>query len=64
MNKSLCHLKTSAARFYKLLAKSLVRLGFNKTKHEPDLWIVDESSHRIYLYIYVFDILICSKDTM
>ena len=37
INKSLYGLKTSAARFHEHLAESLLRLGFKKTKHDPDL---------------------------
>jgi hypothetical protein len=57
-------LKTSAARFHEHLSESLLRLVFKKTKHEPDLWMVDKSSHYEYLEIYVDDILIWSKDPM
>ena len=53
INKSLYGLKTSAARFHEHLAESLLRLGFKKTKHDPDLWILDKSSHYEYLAIYV-----------
>jgi hypothetical protein len=57
-------LKTSAARFHEHLSESLLRLGFKKTKHDPDLWTVDKSSHYEYLATYVDDILIWSKDPM
>jgi hypothetical protein len=57
-------LKTSAARFHEHLSQSLLRLGFNKTKHDPDLWMVDKSSHYEYLDTYVDDILIWSKETI
>jgi hypothetical protein len=57
-------LKTSAARFHENLSESLLRLGFKKTKHDPDLWMVDKSSHYEYLATYVDDILIWSKDPM
>jgi hypothetical protein len=57
-------LKISAARFHENLSESLLRLGFKKTKHDPDLWMVDKSSHYEYLAIYVDDILVWSKDTM
>ena len=50
--KSLYGLKTSAARFYEHLAESILRLGFKKTKHDPDLWMVDKSSHYKYLASY------------
>jgi hypothetical protein len=56
-------LKTSAARFHEHLSESLLRLGFKKTKHDPDLWM-DKSSHYEYLATYVDDILIRSKDPM
>jgi Reverse transcriptase (RNA-dependent DNA polymerase) len=58
IDKSLYGLKTSAARFYEQLEESLLRLGFKKTKHDPDLWMIDKSSHYEYLATYVDDILI------
>jgi hypothetical protein len=64
IDKSLYGLKTSAARFHQHLSKSLLRLGFKKIKHDPDLWMVDKSSHYEYLATYVDDILIWSKDPM
>jgi hypothetical protein len=57
-------LKTSAARFHEHLAESLLRLGFKKTKHDPDLWMIDKSTHYEYLATHVDDILIWSKDPM
>jgi hypothetical protein len=35
-------LKTSAARFHEHLSELLLRLRFEKTKHEPDLWMLDK----------------------
>jgi hypothetical protein len=64
IDKSLYGLKTSAVRFHEHLSKSLLRLGFKKTKHDPDLLMVDKSSHYEYLATYVDDILIWSKDPM
>ena len=64
INKSLYGFQTSAARFHEHLAESLLRLGFKRTKHDPDLWMVDKSSHFEYLATYVGDILIWSKDPM
>jgi hypothetical protein len=55
-------LKTSADRFHEHLSESLLKLGYKKTKHDPDLWMVDKSSHYEYLATYVDDILIWSKD--
>jgi hypothetical protein len=57
-------LKTSAARFHEHLSESLLSLGFKKTKHYPNLWMVDKSSHYEYLATYVNDILIWIKDPM
>jgi hypothetical protein len=57
-------LKTSTAIFHEHLSKLLLRLGFTKTKHDPDLWMVDKSSHYEYLVTNVDDILIWSKDPM
>jgi hypothetical protein len=57
-DKSLYELKTSAVRFHENLSESRLRFGFKKTKHDPDLWMVDKSSHYEYLATYVDDILI------
>ena len=46
------------------MAESLLRLGFKKNKHGPDLWMIDKSSHYEYLATYVDNILIWSKDPM
>jgi Reverse transcriptase (RNA-dependent DNA polymerase) len=64
INKSLYGLKTSAARFHEHLAESLLRLGFKKTKHDPDLLMIGKTSHYEYLATYVDGILIWSKDPM
>jgi hypothetical protein len=64
IDKSLYGLKTAVARFHEHLSKSLLRLGFKKTKHDSDLWMMDNSSHFEYLATYVGDILIWSKDPM
>jgi hypothetical protein len=64
IDKSLYALKTSAARFHEHLSESLLRLGFKKTKHDPDLKMVDKSSHYKYLATFVDNILIWSKDPM
>jgi hypothetical protein len=64
IDKYLYWLKTSAARFHEHLSESLLRLRFKKTKHDPDLWIVDKPSHYEYLATYVDDILVWSKDPM
>jgi hypothetical protein len=57
-------LKTSADRFHENLSESILRLGFKNTKHNTDLWMVDNSSHYEYLATYVDDILIWIKDPM
>jgi hypothetical protein len=62
--KPLYGLKISAARFHEHLSESLLRLGFKKTKHDPDLWMMDKSSNYEYLATYVDDILIWSKNPM
>jgi hypothetical protein len=64
IDKSLYGLKTSVARFHEHLCESLLRLGFKKTKDDPDLWMVDKSSHYEYLPTYMDEILIWSKDPM
>jgi hypothetical protein len=57
-------LKTSDARFHDHLCESLLRIGLKKTKHDPELWMVDNSSHYEYLATYLDDILIWIKDPM
>jgi hypothetical protein len=64
IDESLYWLKTSAARFHEHLSESILRLGFKKTKHDPDLWIVDKSSNYEYLAMCVDDILIWRKYPM
>jgi hypothetical protein len=64
IDKYLYGITTSAARFHEHLSESLLRLGFKRTKHDPDLWMVEKSSHYEYLATYVDDILIWSKDLM
>jgi hypothetical protein len=64
IDKSLYGLKISALRFHGHLRKSILRLGFKKTKHDHDLWMVGKSSRYEYLSTYVDDILIWSKDPM
>jgi hypothetical protein len=57
-------LKTSAARYHEHLAESLLRLGFKKTKHDPDSWMIDKKSHYEYVAKYLDDICIWNKDHM
>jgi hypothetical protein len=64
IDKLLYGLKTSATRFHDHLAESRLSLGCKKTKHDPDLWMIDESSHYEYLAMYVDDILVWIKDPM
>jgi Reverse transcriptase (RNA-dependent DNA polymerase) len=64
INKSLYGLKTSAARFHEHLVESLLRFGCKKTKHDPDLWMINKTSHYEYLATYVDDTLTWSKDPM
>jgi hypothetical protein len=45
INKSLYGLKTSAARFHEHLEESILLLGFVRTKHDNDLWMIDKTSH-------------------
>jgi hypothetical protein len=47
IDKSLYGLKTPAARFHEHLSESILR-GFKKTKHDPDLWMVDKSPRYEY----------------
>jgi Reverse transcriptase (RNA-dependent DNA polymerase) len=64
IDKSLYGLKTFAAKFHEYLAESLLRLGFKKSEHDPDVWMINKATHYEYLATYVDDILIWSKDPM
>ena len=64
VDEPLYGLKTSTARSQEHFSESLLRLDFKKTKHDPDLWMVDKSSHYEYLVTCMDDILIWSKDPM
>jgi hypothetical protein len=64
IDKSLYGLKISAARFHEHSSESRLRLGFKKIKHDPELWMVNKSSHDEYLATYLDNILIWSKDPM
>jgi hypothetical protein len=56
---------TSAAKFHEHFAEyAVLGLGVEKTKHDPDLWMIDQYSHFEYLSTYVSDILIWRKDPM
>jgi hypothetical protein len=50
--------------YHEQSSELLLRLGFKKTKHDPDLWMMDKSYHYEYLATYVEDILIWSKGSM
>jgi hypothetical protein len=62
IDKSLYLLKISAAWFHENLNEILLRLGFKNTKHDPDLWMVEKSSHYEYLVTYMDDIALCWED--
>jgi hypothetical protein len=62
IDNSLYGFKNSDTRCHENLTESLLRLDFKKTKHDPDVWMVDKSSHYEYLATYLDDILIWSKD--
>jgi hypothetical protein len=64
LKKSLHGLKTSTARLHVHFSESLLKLVFKKTKYNPDLWIVDKSSHYEHFSTYIDDILIWSKVPM
>jgi hypothetical protein len=51
IHKSLYILKTSAVRFREHLAESLLRLGFMKTKHDPDLCMRLGITLRVFSYL-------------
>ena len=62
--QSIYGLKTSAARFHEVLAKSLYKLGFIPSQADSDLWIKDCVTHYEYISTYVDDLLIMSRNPM
>jgi hypothetical protein len=55
----------AAAKFHDHLSESLLRLGlFKKTKHDPDLLMLDKSSQYEYFHAFMDDIVIWNKDPM
>jgi hypothetical protein len=62
--RSIYGLKTSAARFHEVLARSLMALGFKPSRADTDMWIKDCGTHNKYIYTYVDDLLIMSRDPM
>jgi hypothetical protein len=57
-------LKTSAARVHEHVAESFLWLGFKKTWHDSNLWMVDKTSYNEFLAANVNDILNWSKNPM
>jgi hypothetical protein len=45
IDASLYGMKTSSERFYEYLVESLLGLDFKKIKDDPDLWMIDKSTH-------------------
>jgi hypothetical protein len=58
----LIDLNNSAARFHEYLSESLLKLGFKNPKHDPESWMMDNTSDYEYLAMHVDDILIWKKE--
>jgi hypothetical protein len=63
MSQHVCHIHQDLG-FREHLAESSLRLGFKKPKHDPDLWMIDKTSHYEYLPTYVDHTFNWSKDPM
>lgn len=56
--------QVSAHQWHAYLADSLLAMGFEPTRFDPDVWIRFNKKHGLYEYIgtHTDDLLVCSKD--
>jgi hypothetical protein len=62
LNKAIYGLKQAPRVWYERLHKELVTLGFTASDADPGLYIYNDKLVRIYLLVYVDDILLVGKD--
>ena len=62
IDKALCGLRSSGARFHAKFADTLRSLGFSPTYADPDVWIRDAGSCHEYVVVYVDDIMTALKN--
>ena len=61
--KALYGLKSSGLRWWEILADVLSQMGFFPSKAERDIWMRDKGDHYEYVFVYVDDLGIASKDS-
>ena len=62
INKALCGLRSSGARWHDRFADCIRELGFFPCKAEPDIWIRKNGNVYEYVAVYVDDLTIAMKD--
>ena len=62
ISKELYEFCTSGQRFNELLRKFLLSLGFEHSKCEADIWIIDAGKYYEYVATYVDDLAVILKD--
>ena len=62
IDKALCGLRTSGARFHAKFADTLRQLGFKPTYADPDVWYRDAGDCYEYVVVYVDDIMTALKN--
>ena len=58
LNKALYGLKQAPRQWFDRLKSTLLHLGFSASKCDPSLFVFKDTSHIIYLLVYVDDIII------
>ena len=64
IDKALCKLKSSSARFHEHLSATLLSMGYRPSKIDYDLWTKPKGDHYEYIARYVDDVIVFSKDPM
>ena len=64
IDKSLYGLKTSTARWHETLVDIILKMKFELSKVDADLWMKDCGSLNEYLAVYVDDRIIVSNDPL
>jgi hypothetical protein len=62
LRKALYGLRQAPRAWHTKLKKELEQNGFKASEADAGLFILDEGEHKVYLLVYVDDILIASKD--
>ncbi|PKU70166.1 Retrovirus-related Pol polyprotein from transposon TNT 1-94 [Dendrobium catenatum] len=62
LNKALYGLKQAPRQWYNTFTSTLLHLGFSHSQSDPSLFVYNHNKCRIYLLVYVDDILISGND--